>query len=159
MFKKTIEVQELEKILMKMDVGDVLTYEEINEKLQIKDITKKRWILQSARNYALRNGYVFDSIRKVGIKRLADYEIIDFGQVKIQSIGNASKRVIRTQSAVNFNELDHEDKIRHNTHMAVCRFIYYECKSKSLVNLSSKVTVDDQSITLGRTLKLFEESD
>lgn len=79
MCRALAETELLIKYLENAEVGQVITYQELNAACK-DDVQARNTILQTAKKTLLRNKrFVFGTIAGVGIKRLSDEEIPDEG--------------------------------------------------------------------------------
>lgn len=115
-FRKSLDVQVLEKRMRKSEVGDTINYSELTELIGADVTNGARSRLQSARRILERDCIVFATIPTVGIKRLSDSQVVATGPSFISKINRVAKRATRRMAAVqDFNALSNTDKILHNS--------------------------------------------
>lgn len=98
--------------------GDVITYQELND-LTGRNIQKHRYLLATARKMAEREKLMqFDAVSKIGIKRLADDEIVTQQSVKpFRQIRSATRRSARALSCA--NDISNESRINKNAALSL----------------------------------------
>ncbi len=95
--KKTIAERSYEtgaiyQRIIKLGVDEVITYQEISNLIS-RDIRQARGYLNTARRIAQRdNGFVFGTVRNIGIRRLNDVAIIESANISIRSIRRKASR-------------------------------------------------------------------
>lgn len=118
-FVQAIETRLLIERMKQMAVGDTLEYSEI-ESITGRKLVRARSALDTARSSLLKtDGMVFGTITKVGIKRLADDEIVNSSVTTEKRIGRMSRREIKRLSCANYNALSQDQKVTHNARMTV----------------------------------------
>lgn len=142
--------------LKKTVTGDVVTYSELDALTKRKTQTKDRFVIATAMRNALRDGMVFAAVRNVGVKRLADTEIVSTAHDTLPRIRRAAKRASRKLTAVrDFNALPNESKIQHNTFLSVFGAIAHLGTESATAKIEQKVREASQSLSLGKTLEAF----
>lgn len=138
-------------------VGEVVTYKELCE-LTKRDIQHRdRHILATAIGAQLREGVVFSSITNVGVKRLADVEIVSIGEQAIPRIRRAARRAARKLASVkSFDEMPREQKTRHNALLSVLGAVAHFTDTKRVAKVESKVaSTEGATLPLAKTLEAF----
>lgn len=154
-FERSIETQLVIDVLLKTEVNDVITYEELSDIINC-DIRSNRNCLISARRIVLNeNGIVFETVRKIGIKRVDDRTIVDYGS-DYGPVRRFAKRKAKLLSVVNFENLDTDYKIKHNLGMCCAGILSYMTKMKTIKHLSSKIKETDRLLAVNKTLEYFK---
>lgn len=110
--RASVEAQELAKFLETAEVGDVFTYQQLNQHAKC-DVQLRNTVLQTAKRIVQRqHKMVFDTIVGVGIKRLSDEEIPDVGQASIKRSRNIAKKGMRTLECADLSKLTPETKVK-----------------------------------------------
>jgi len=128
---------------IKLKVGEVLSYEEMTALID-RDVRPKYegyQHLQSARKIALQHyQVVLGSLRKVGVKRLADAEKVKEVQSRAVRIRRASKTAIQVGTAMdNFDALPSDLKEACNTAISAMRVVELVASRHGMKTLVAKV--------------------
>ena len=156
-FTPNPDVRLIYDALAKLDIGEEITYEAINDIVGY-DIQKKRTSLTTAMNRCFKNdGHVFETIKNVGIKRLADADIVRKSDRNITSIRRKTRRSALELSKVqNFNNLSSDMKKRHNATMALLGAVNQMSQPNKVVLVESKVNTTSTLPNLNQTLEMFK---
>jgi hypothetical protein len=149
LFQCSIETKWLIDRGRRLQVGEVVTYEELSKLIGIDVREEGRGALRSARNILLRDEQiVLDSVPNVGLKRSSDSEIV-------QSAG-AQRGVQRLTAVADFDRLSDADKLAHNASVSALAVIKLMGKPKSVERIAASVnTANTGSLPIARTLELF----
>ena len=110
--RASVEAQELAKFLETAEVGDVYTYQQLNQHAKC-DVQLRNTVLQTAQRIVQRqHKMVFDTIVGVGIKRLSDDEIPDVGESSIKRSRNIAKKGMRALECANLANMNSETKVK-----------------------------------------------
>ena len=144
--------------LGKCKVGDVVAYQELST-LTRRDVQgKDRYIMETALRNSLRDGRVFGCVRAVGIKLLADGEIVAEAEAIPGRIRRLSRRASRKLMAVrNFDALPNDQKARHNTLLSVFGAITAFGKDHNIGKVEQKVRETAQTLSIAQTLEAFNK--
>ena len=155
-FEPNPDTRLLTDVLLALKHGEVLTHEDM-AKLLSRRIDGADPALQSARRRAEReDGFVFTAVRKVGIRRLTDEEIVGLGETGAKSIRRASRRYARRVANVgSFDALSAADKAKHNGALALFGAVMAATKASTLRRLEGAANSTGQ-LSLGRTFDLFK---
>lgn len=159
-FKSSIETRELYDRLSKLAVGEMVTYEELSKLLGVKSVrASAAAALNYARHMAQRDHrIVTDAVWGVGIKRLSDSEAVAASSGTFSRIRRTAKRGIDRTTAVEFDTLSNEDKIRHNAAVSGLGVLRYLSKPKEIKKLEAAVNASQTGqLPIGRTLELFRQ--
>ncbi len=154
-FELSPDTRLLTDVLLKMGAGEMMTYKQM-ETLLSRKIGGSDSTLHSARRRAEKeDGFVFGSVRTIGIKRLADGEIVDLGETGAKALRRSAKRTARKVANVqNFDALSDELKARHNGALALFGGVMAAAKGSTLRRLERAANVGGR-LSLGRTFELF----
>ena len=162
MAKLTFEMSEdarlLSQRLLKAEVGELLTYNEIR-KIIGKEYWEARSALQTARRIALRDeGFVFGVERGTGLKRLTDDEIVSSSAADRKYIRNKSKRAIKHLNAVDYRILSASRQLT----AAALISIYHATKAivadQSVHTMQAVVGGSSKSLPIKETLQALLRS-
>ncbi len=148
-----IDTRLLLQRLLKAAIGEVIPYEELNTEID-RDVQREaNPCLQSAMRAALRQEMVFSTIRGVGVKRLTDRELAGIGEATRQHITRSARAAVRKMSLVqDFKALTNEEKVRHNTGLAMLGAVAHIASPKQAKVLEGKVTTAREVLPLQKTL-------
>lgn len=152
----SIDGQVLTKRLAEINPGETITYGEMSNLIG-RDVRKEgHSALVCARKYLLRDYQaVFESVMGVGLKRLVDNEIAKIGSHYLRRINKMSSRGIEKLSAVDWNNLDNESKIRHNTDMSALAVQKELSSPRKLKSIEQVVITANRRLPIGETLAIF----
>ena len=160
MFVPSVESQLIERRLMDVEVGGLISYDELSG-LAGRDVQEDaRSLMESARRRAFNtDGRYFGVIRGEGLKRLSDEEIVDTSDVSHVKIRNASRRMVRTltNGVRDFDAMSREKQVKHNASIsafgAIAQFSGVKAMKQITDAVRKKGTVvsvaDVSSATLG----------
>lgn len=155
-FQTSIETRLLYDRLRKLEVEEVVTYEELSEVIGL-DIQKEAWAaLSSARRMILRDdNIVCDPVRGFGIKRLSDKEANATGSHTLLRVRRMTDRGVKKVLAADYDNLDDEDKTRRNATLSAFAVVKLMAKAKSLDRIAAANTTSGE-LPIARTLELFK---
>jgi hypothetical protein len=157
-FRVSIGTRTIYDRIARMTMGEVVTYREFSD-LVNEDVTLDgRGTLNSARRMAQRDlQIVTDTVRKTGIKRLTDVEVVDASDASFGELRRAARRGIdRTTAITDFERLPNDKKIRHNAAVSALGVIAALSKPKEIRKLEGAVnTSQTGQLPIGRTLELL----
>ena len=147
----------LTEYLQKKQEGDIVTYDEISEFLGC-DVRIKRHVLETARRHLLKENMVFDTVIKIGIKRLTASEIANgSGRKSISRIRRETGRGIKKLRVAAAYDLSKEDIIRMNTDASMLGAVKMFTTPASMKKLQGKIASNSGSeMPVGKTLELFK---
>lgn len=156
LFELSVDAQLLTKRLMKAEVGETVTYAEMNELIHSNVQKKSRHLMQRARITCQREKrMVFDAIENVGLKRLNDSEIAQTGERVMSGINRAARRGFKRINCADYNAIDNEAKIKMNTHLSMLGALNAITSAKKMPLLEDKVREVNDRLSLANTLKMF----
>ena len=155
-FTASVDAQLVSKRFMAMNVGDVLTYEQLEEIVGADVRGQKRYIVHTAMRIAFREkSIVIQCVPKVGYKRASDAEIIDAGDATSRRVLKSTGRALRGMATVNYDELSSEDKQRHNVTSSQLGAIQLMSRQTSRKRLEEAVNQSQEQIPFAKVAKLF----
>jgi hypothetical protein len=152
-YSQSLETQQLVKVLADKAHDPLFTYEEI-EKASGVDPRKSQAALASARRIVLRDhGIVFVTVRKVGIKRATDSEIVDGSSSDLSRIRNTSRRALKKLGAVaNFAELPADKQREFNVKSSTFAVLHHATTATAQRKLEAAVTKKTETLPVAETL-------
>ncbi len=160
--KKTIPERSYEtgaicQRIIKLGVDEVITYKEISDIIS-RDIQQARGYLHTAKRMAQRdNGFVFGTVRNIGIKRLNNVAIIESANISIRSIRRKASRKKDELLCVRREELSDEEKLSLDTKLTHTSFLEHMTKPKAVRKLEMSVKEASHQLPLQKTLEIFSE--
>lgn len=153
----SLDAKLLYERLKSAKIGDVVTYQELSNIIGRDVLDPGRGLLQTARRKALREDYfVFGIVRKEGLKRLSDLEIVATGEDTVGRIRRTARRGFRTITAVkDFEALPNEAKIRHNVYASMLGAVAMAASAPQMKKLEKKVSEAKAQLSLTKTLEAF----
>jgi len=155
-FEPNLDVNLLVAALLKMERGNVMSYKDM-AKIVSRDMKGADPSLQSARRRAEREiGFIFSTIRMVGLVRLTDDEIVNLGESGSKKLRRSARRSFKKISNVkDFGSLSPVGQARHNGALALFSGIMAASKATTLKRLEKAANTG--KLSLGRTFELFKE--
>lgn len=153
----SIESQEIIKILLTAEVGDVFTYEQLSE-VCLGDVRKEKYFaLDTARKTMLRDYYrVFQTVKKVGIKRANDIEIIEEAGVAIAQVHKTIGRKLKKLEAVSeYEKLPKQKKVEYNARTSQLGALYLITKASKSKQIESATAKNGEKLALKETMDMF----
>ena len=155
-FEPSPDTRILTDALLRMAAGETLSYKSMTE-IVSRTIDGTSAVLQSARRRAERDdGFVFGTIRNIGVQRLKDSEIVDLGETGAKALRRAARRTARRIANVaHFDDLVPGDQLKHNGALALMGAVMAATKASTLRRLEAASDSPGQ-LSLGRTFELFK---
>lgn len=155
--EKSADTETIEGLIMRLSVGEVLTYDAMTAALG-RDVRKHcSSNLQSAKRCCESNGVVLSVVRNQGYRRLDDVGIIASAEGDRRRVARSSKRAVRKLAFVEFEKLTDDEKRKHTVAAAQLGAVAHFATHGSKRRIESKVQDNSGPIPLGDTLKLFTE--
>lgn len=151
-------VKKIYSLLELSKVGDIIEYEKITVLFKETKMNGKiRTYLTKARDRLVNEkGILFATINSVGLKRMDDSEIVNSSGKYIKRISRMAKKSVKKLSCSDYNILNNEDRIKHNTIMSLYGGITAATSIKSFKKVEAIVKDNNKSLPLGETLELFK---
>ena len=144
--------------LLKVAVGEVVTYEDLSKRIG-RDVTQDaRGNLTTARRAALSiDRALFAPVRSVGLKRLDDTGKLDAGESQLQRVRKASQQGRRVLASVlEFDALPNAEKVRHNATASVLGAIHAFSKPSAVARVAKRVNeLTDGTLPVAKTIEMF----
>lgn len=158
-FEATIETQELTIALSEAVDSETVTYNALSDRIGQNVQTTARGILASARRRLMRDGIVFETVMKVGLKRLPKAVVATgIGPETNKKVRALVRRQIKKASTISQEDyagLTKDEQTSYNvarSHLGVLAEI---AKEKSSRNTEKAVAVAGKPLPLAETLKAF----
>ena len=156
--ERSVDSDILYKELLKVPIGEVVTYEQLSARIGRDVRTDARGNLTTARRAALTiDRALFSCVHRVGLKRLDDMGKLDAGESQLQRVRKASQNGRRMLSSVlEFDALPNEQKVRHNATASVLGAIHAFSKPSALAKVAGRVKeLSDGTLPVAKTIEMF----
>jgi hypothetical protein len=153
----SIDAQVLYERLEKTQIGDRVSYKELNAIIDKNVQNGARHLLETARRAAMRKHHmVFQVIANEGLLRLDDLGIVATGKLSIAKVGRATRRGLKKLACVqNFDGMSNEAKIKHNTFASTLGALSLFTRGSSVKRIEEKVTEANVKLATRKTLEAF----
>ena len=151
----------LVRYLRSMTIGQFVSYADLSAvaHVDVRSHAKGNHHLYQAR-VILRRDYQmeFDTIKKVGIKRLNDSGCVAKAKTAIPRTHNAAKRGIQTLQCIrDFEGMTPEERVSHNTAMTLMGAMLEVTRAKGVQRLEKAVADFGLVLPLADTLQIFQK--
>lgn len=155
-FTLSADTRLLAQRLRSVAEGETITYRTLGEAIggAVDGSTSS---LHSARRILMRDHMVvFDVITGVGLKRLADRDIVATTGRMARDLRRAAERGVATLTCVkDFGALPRADQMRHTAVTATLCAIAQMTAEKALASIEAKVTPTMHELPISQTLAMF----
>lgn len=149
-FVASADAKVLSDLMRRAAVGDTLTYEAMSAAIN-RDVTADRSLLYTARGIVQREDrVVFDSVQKVGLKRLADTEIVSLGDRARSRVRRIAKRASQAIVCVNYDTMPRDAQVKHNTALSMLGVVQELATDKSFLKLQKHVDTAGTELPVGK---------
>lgn len=155
--RASAEAELLTKHLQSVEVGQVVTYAELNTVAKI-DVQEHRSQLDTARRRLLKDGIAFDAVMGVGIRRLTNDEIPEVASGSVKKSQRAARKGLRTLACADYAKLPPDLKIKHVVTSTVLAIMSKSGERRTL-NLAEQAarTSDSATLKIGNIASLFSK--
>lgn len=157
-FEMGIDSRMLYDRLKLAEVGEVVEYDEMSKIIDRPVQGDGRGSLNTARKAASRDdGIIFGTIRKVGLKRLSDAEIVGKQDQRRRHVKKTAESGFNELGRIqSYEKLSAQDKVRHNATASIFAAVSHVTKPSSMKRIEIKVAEAQAKLPIASTLKLFE---
>lgn len=142
--------------LKKAGIGETVTYAELSGIVGRDVANGGRGTMMTARRLCqAEHQMVFGTVRKVGLKRLSDQEIVDTGEAVTKHIRKTARRGARRIACANYQALANDAKVRHNAQISLLGAIVALSKPSSIKRLEKSVAKEHEQLPVAKTLEVF----
>lgn len=155
-FEKSQDTKILEGVLAEAAIGQMITYEELSKAIG-RDVREHSLssLVSARRGLMKEKRYVFGVERNVGLRRLADEQIVDSTEADRRKVQRAARRSIQKLSVVDFDQLPEEKKRDHLTYSTTMGVVAMFSNKASHRRIEKTVNGSHKPLAIGETLKLF----
>ena len=152
----SIDARALYECLKQSQIGEVVTYADLS-RLIGRDVQRKyRHLLTSACRRCLGDDMVVECVHGIGVKRLADTEIIGVGEHALPKIRRLANRVSRKLNAIHdFDALPNAEKVKLNASRSLMGAFSYLTKAPQVARVEKQTAATHAALPLQRTLQIF----
>jgi len=152
------ETELLTKYLQSAEIGQVITYQQMNEACK-EDVQERNTILATARRTLLKPPHrmVFGTIAGVGIKRLSDEEIPDVGISSVKRSRNIARKGYKSLQCAQVANMTPETKIRHITTGTILSLFMGAGGRKVKALAEQSARVENGQMKIGDITSLFSK--
>jgi hypothetical protein len=153
----SIDVQMIYDRLHKAHTGDIVSYGDLTGLIGRDVQQAARYILLRALDLLRRDhNYVFGTVRRVGVKRLSDGEIVGAAASDVASIRRKARKAAAKLTCVgDYDALTADEHIRHNATVSLFGAIHSMTKRPQVKKLEAAVQTTGRTLPLARTLEAF----
>lgn len=150
-FRVSADTTALIRILMTAKPGDLISWERLSTELG-RDASPEGpayTAVCSARRIVERDERIaFETVPTVGLRRLANDEIVDSGDKFLIRARRTAKRGVQRLICVEFDALTNEHKTQHNAKVSMMSAICEFASQKSLRRIEQRIVADSATAAL-----------
>jgi hypothetical protein len=146
-FRLSSDSKALAKMLIASGPGEVVLYEDLDKAIGRDVREAASGALHTARHIAQReHRMVFDAVRGVGLKRLADSEIVDLADKARDHARRHASRTAKKLTCVDYDALSKDKQTKHNAALSMFSVMAELSTDKAQKRLESKVKDADAQL-------------
>lgn len=154
--RASVEAQDLAKFLESAEIGQVITYAELNAAAKC-DVQARNTVLQTAKRQMLKPPHrmVFGTISGIGIKRLSDNDIPDEGASAVKRARRIAKKGLDKLNCADLTKVDADRKVQLITTKTVLG-LFSQSSGKHAHNLiEQQARIGNGEMKIGKIDALF----
>jgi len=152
------ETIQVEKMFRKLEIGDTITYSQINQQISGIDIQDRhRGYAATAISRCEADSIFIRCVTKEGWIRVADSKAVDLTDDAISRTGKLLRKTSRTLARVDYDKLDGDHKRKHNVNAAVVGTMAMFTKPRSIRAVEAKVNDKQIKPSMDEMLALFNK--
>lgn len=157
-FELSIDTRLVYDRLKQAAIGEVVSFRALKDALG-REVEGSESSIQSAVRRLLKvDGIVFENVRGVGYKRLADIDIVRSSESMRDRLRRGAKRMVRKLACVqNFDALPNDLKVKHNAAMSGFGAVVAMMSPGRMKKLEQKVEQAAAQLPLAKTLEVFRQ--
>jgi hypothetical protein len=156
----SIESTTIYEILIKAEVGDIVSYSSLSKAIGVDVQKEGRGYLETARREAQTElKMVFGTVWNKGVKRLNNDEIISTGETVMRRIRKTSRRGLKKLMCVSdVAKLSNEEKVKMYTQLSVLGMLHHITRKESIKKVTALLQNDEKKtqLTWAKTLEAFK---
>lgn len=152
-FEMSSESRVLRQRLRQAKIGEVVSYAQLSADVG-KAVSGASGALQSARRALLNDEHmVFDVVYGVGVKRLADAEIVAASDRDLAKVRRAAKRGARRLASIgNFAALSPKDQLRYTLGMSVLALVNHTTSDRAAQAIAASASGRASQLPITETI-------
>lgn len=154
--KSNIDEQSIYSLMEFKNVGEIVTYQQIEAVCRKKDLIKNS--THRALKKLLDNGVAYHNVRLIGYKRANSSEIVSKSPNFIRSAKRKLSVSIKTLDLANDTELNRDEINKKNTYYAVAGAMYYLAQPKQIKSIEQKAITGELTFNPKESLKFLSNS-
>lgn len=153
----SVETRLLYEQIRKMEVGQVLTYEELNAICGGNTQQERRGNLTTARKKAEQDlpGLIVDTVMGVGIKRVEPSAMVGILERKIKHISRTARSSVKRASRIVIEDMDRSDRASFAARISLLNLQANMGKAKQLAKLESAAGENGLLLNQQKVLEMF----
>lgn len=158
MFELAFETKVIIEMLKNTRDGEMVSYKHMLEKTARYSVNAIRGNIQTARKSLQEDGYLFDTVFGLGLRRMSDEEIATSWEKRRKQIKKTAERSIKETSTVRKPEaLSEPSKYALMVGQTIMATIRHATTNKAVKQVEADVKVTDEQLTIGKTLEAFRK--
>lgn len=144
--------------LLKFQTNEVCFYQEILKAIgkDKMDMQARAIISKSRRRLLKDHNMVFDTVRKQGLKRLSDEDIVKLGANGVKQIRKSAQRTTQKMVTVDYEKLSDQGKTTHNTFLSVLGTLSAIAQPSKIAAVQREVQNSKIQLSIGSTLEALK---
>lgn len=136
----SVDARTLMERLSRVDVGDLVTYDELSALIGRNVTQDARHLLRSARARLEKEEHVvFAPVIAVGVRRLDDVGVVATGEQALSHVRRTSHRAARRQSFVDLGKLDESQKKKALLYQSMFGMIAHMTRARTVRAVEAKI--------------------
>ena len=150
------DVKTLVERMSKTPISETIGYRELTQLIG-RDVTVHRHLIESARRILMReHNMVFRCVMNEGYKRLDDATVVStVNNDRKKKIRSQARFAVRELSSVNYDSLDRQKQIQHNTGMAMFGVVIHSTDASAVKKLEKQIANSGGKLDVKGTLQLI----
>lgn len=159
-FARSAYTDDIARELMKLAVGEVITYEELSRRVgaNVTEPRTRGHLTSAMRILEKSEKRKIQARRRVGLERLDDHSNVDASGGYIKKAGRAARRAITTLACVeNYEGLSREDRVSFNTRMSIAGVQAHAADRPTQKKIQAAVEQSLERLPLSATLAALQK--
>lgn len=158
LFELAYETKVIIDLLKAAKDGETVTYKQMLEATERTSVNAIRGNINTARRALQDEGYLFDTVRREGVKRMSDEDIATSGTRHQRHIKRTAQKAIKEQGAIrDFGALSAAGRYASLVTQTIMATIAHATSSKASKQIDADVKARQEQLTIGQTLEAFKK--
>ena len=158
LFELAYETKVIIELLKSTKDGEIVDYKEMLNATERTSINAIRGNINTARRVLQEEGYLFDTVRRKGLKRMSDEDIAVSGVRHQRHIKRTAKKAIREQGSIrDFASLSAAGRYASMVTQTIMATISHATSTKAAKQIDADVKARQEQLTIGQTLEAFKK--